>query len=727
MNIRLHRLKTVDDTGANLEDLQQRFSSRLVWLVGVAGGLVALFGFVAQPINYEMLGLAAFTIIVAFLAGYWNDTRARLARALMMAGIWMAFAAALWTFPQPWLPMLALPIIFAGGSLLPAGDVLSAGIALATVLGMTHVAGREYPLIAWSLAILFSLWLARLDRRNLVGALSLAWEMQRRTDEALSETRDHQAELKSVMKSLELATYQLESANRHLSIARRQAEEARHTKEQFAANISHELRTPLNVILGFSEMMYMSPEVYGDVRWPMSLRQDVYQIYRNSRHLLTLIDDVLELSRFELAGFSLNKERTDLARLLDNAIEIVGGLFRNRATQLVLEVEPDLPALDVDRTRVRQVMINLLTNARKHADSGVIRVLAKRVGGEVMVSVVDNGPGIPPDKLPFVFDAFYQADASLRREQGGVGLGLAISKRFVEAHDGRIWVDSEVGAGTAFHFSLPVPEGGMHTLYPRVTAMSPATAQEPRQPRIVVLDPDPTVGALVRRHVANCEVVQAEDLIGLAAAAAADQPCLVLVNSAPRAEDPASSVPGSALPNSAQQLPAGDSTVFLECSLPSRAWITRDLAVTDCLTKPVTAEQLYRELDQAGDVHDILIVDDDRGLGQLVERMLAARNCGYRVRIALDGAEGIEAMRTARPDLVFLDLAMPVMNGFQVLDELKRDPALAKIPVVLLTVTSYAEDALREHGSRLVLHRPGGLRLTEVLRCVQAVASALSA
>lgn len=707
-----------NDAGANLDDLQQRFTGSLVWLAGAASAAVALLGLAARPVNYDMLGVAAFAIIVVFLVAYWNDSRPMLARVAMMVGWWIVFGISLWAFPQEWLPMLALPMIFACGSLLPAGDLASAAVASACVFGLTQTNARDYPLVGFTLAALFAVGLARLDRRNLLGALNLAWEMQRRTGEALAETRDRQAELKSVMKSLELATYQLESANRHLSIARQQAEEARRTKEQFAANISHELRTPLNVILGFSEMMYMSPEVYGDIRWPVSLRQDVYQIYRNSRHLLNMIDDVLELSRFELAGFSLRKERTDLAQLLANAIDIVGGLFRNRSTRILLEVEPGLPEVDVDRTRVRQVVINLLTNARKHADSGTIHVTARSADGEVVISVADNGPGIQSDKLPFVFDAFYQTDASLRREQGGVGLGLAISKRFVEAHNGRIWVESEVGVGTTFHFSLPVPAGGTHTLYPRVTD-TPAPAQSARQPRIVVLDPDPAVGALVRRHVAGCEVVQAEDATELPEAMQTDQPCLVIANTAPQKHPSETEI---ALP-----FASGVTPLFLECSLPSRAWITRDLAVTDCLTKPVTAEHIYREVDQTGDIRDILIIDDDRGFGQLVERMLAARQRDYRVRIALDGAEGIHAMRDSAPDLVFLDLAMPVMDGFQVLEELRADPALSGIPVVLLTVTSYAEDSLRKHGSRIVLRRPGGLRLTEALQCIQGIASTLTA
>jgi CheY-like chemotaxis protein len=164
---------------------------------------------------------------------------------------------------------------------------------------------------------------------------------------------------------------------------------------------------------------------------------------------------------------------------------------------------------------------------------------------------------------------------------------------------------------------------------------------------------------------------------------------------------------------------------IIECSLPSREWVASDLAVTACLTKPVTAQQLLAEIEKLGDVHKILVVDDDRGFCQLVERMLEASGRGFEVQRAYDGADGLLMMRAGRPDLVLLDLIMPGTDGFQVLEEMRRDPALLGIPVVLLTVTGYAEDALMQRGSQVVVHRPDGLRLAEVLRCLRALIGVL--
>jgi CheY-like chemotaxis protein len=165
-------------------------------------------------------------------------------------------------------------------------------------------------------------------------------------------------------------------------------------------------------------------------------------------------------------------------------------------------------------------------------------------------------------------------------------------------------------------------------------------------------------------------------------------------------------------------------TTLVECSLPSRSWIAADLRVAGCLTKPVSAEQIQAEIGRIGGASDVLVVDDDRGFAQLIERILAAGPKPIRARIAYDGQEGLAAMRERAPDLVFLDLAMPVLNGFQVLDAMEQETSLSGIPVVLLTVTSYAEDVLREHGCRITVDRPGGVNLRAALRYLRAIADA---
>jgi signal transduction histidine kinase len=205
--------------------------------------------------------------------------------------------------------------------------------------------------------------------------------MQQRADHLLELVRNRQVELSRLLKSLDLTNVLLHRTQRELIAARKREEEMRLLKEQFAANVSHELRTPLNLIVGFSEVMCLSSEVYGNVDWPPALRQDIYQIYRSSHHLLEMIDDILDLSRFEMVGFALNKEPTPLEPLLREAVEMVKGFLSRRPVHLEAKIAPELPALEIDRIRVRQVLLNLLTNAQRFTEEGTIRLEAKRADG----------------------------------------------------------------------------------------------------------------------------------------------------------------------------------------------------------------------------------------------------------------------------------------------------------------------------------------------------------
>jgi len=497
-----------------------------------------------------------------------------------------------------------------------------------------------------------------------------------------------------------------------LVYARRQAEDAQRLKERFAANVSHELRTPLNIILGFSELMALSPEIYGAAAWPPALRRDVHQIYRSSSHLLAMIDDILNLSHFEIAGFTLHREPTSLDALIREALEIAGDLFRDRPVRLEADVEPGLPSLELDRTRLRQVLLNLLSNARRFTERGHVRVTARQAGGEVLVSVSDTGPGIPADKLQPIFDGFYQVDASLSRKQGGTGLGLAICKQFIEVHGGRIWAESREGEGSTFFVALPIPGQGVPTAYLRDAYYGVDPVLPAVRPRVLVIDPDPAVGALLGRRLENYEVVVAPNPASATPQLEEFRPQVVVCNGAPGRE-------GLVWP----ELPA--SVAVIQCSLPSHAWLAEDLAVLASLNKPVTAERLLSELGKLSAAGHVLIVDDDRGFVQLVHRMLEGSG-EYHVRHAYDGERGLAAMAERRPDVVLLDLMMPQMDGFELLQAMRGQSALADVPVILLTASSFAEDTLRRHNGRLLVQRGEGFGSGEVLRCLQAIIGALA-
>ena len=596
-----------------------------------------------------MLGTAAFSL---------RRVHALAARWLLLAGATAILVASMWLLPAPWLPMLALPIIFTGSMLVGGSELGAAAVTLATASWLNQGWQRHYDLVALTAVLALSVVLARLAVYTLYEALQWAWTMQQRADELLEQTREHRAELARTLKSLELAYAVQSRTQQDLVFARRKAEEAQRLKERFAANVSHELRTPLNIILGFSELMALSPEIYGLVDWPPALRRDVHQIYHSSSHLLAMIDDILDLSHFEVAGFTLHREPTSPDVLVREVVEIAGDLFRDRPVRLEVDLEPELPCLDLDRTRLRQVLLNLLSNARRFTERGQVRLTARQAGGEVVISVSDTGPGIPADRLQFIFDEFYQVDASLSRKHGGTGLGLAICKQFVEIHGGRIWVESQEGEGSAFFVGLPIPgqtaaatylSGAYHGVDPVAAAAGPS---------VLLVDPDPAVGALLGRRLEHYEMIMASDAASAMRHLEEFRPRAVILNSAPGAE-----------PLHLPELPA--SVPVIQCSLPSQAWLTADLPVVASLNKPVTADRLVPELKKLNGANDILVVDDDRGFVQLVHRMLEGGG-QYHVRHAYDGERGLAAMAGQRPDVVLLDLMMPQMDGFELLQAMPR-------------------------------------------------------
>jgi signal transduction histidine kinase/CheY-like chemotaxis protein len=700
----------------NLEELRSQLTGRMALVMMCGSAVSAWYTLTQYPFPLTVFGLSGTLFVLAWGVLKVNPIGPAIARHMLVWGLTVALLLAMWLLATPWLPWLGLILVFVGSMLVPGGGIVSAGAIAVLVVSLTYGGIRPYSSPGLLAALALSATLAWQVVRTLYTALDWAWMMQERADQLLETARDRQGELSRALNSLEKTDWILRRARRELIIARRQAEKARLMKEQFAANVSHELRTPLSLLLGFSEVMHLSPEVYGDIEWPLALRRDVYQIYRNSRHLLAMVNDVLDLSRFEIVGFTLEREPTRLEALLRDVAEIAAYLFRGKPVQLAVKATPGLPELEIDRIRIRQVLFNLLNNAARFTDEGSVRVETTRVDGEVVIAVSDTGPGIPEDRLPHIFEEFYQIDRSLHRKHGGAGLGLAICKHFVEAHGGRIWVESQTGVGSTFRFTLPIP--GQHVPVAHLTMSRPVElCAASTKPLILVVDPDPTVVSLVGRHVETCDVIQVDDPGRVTEATMLHHPEAIVYNVPPEGKAPRADL-------------AGDGSISLpvpiiECSLPSQAWLTNELAVMSCLTKPFSAEMLLREINRLREVHDVLVVDDDRGFCELVERILQTSGRDVTVRQAYDGEDALLAMAQSRPDLLLLDLIMPNVDGFQVLREMERRAELRKVPVVLVTATSYSEDTLANHGGRIVIHRTNGLGIAETLRCLRAVVGVL--
>ena len=649
-----------------------------------------------------------------------KDRFLRLASFSLMCCILAAIVSAVLTFGWSGFSYLfALPVIFA--SVLFSQTVfllVSATVGvLALTLGTAHM--RVAPFSAEMTLPILTLMLITLASSLSVRNLYIAVEgFQREYERARRNEQmalDQQAELRRSLKALDEATYRLERLRYALALARDQAEEARRLKQQFAQTISHELRTPLNLIVGFTELMAQSPEHYGGPLPPPYLR-DLSIVHRNAHHLQALVNDVLDLARIEAAQVSVVPEETDLKALVQEAAETMRSLIEARGLALHLHIEPNLPRLWIDPTRIRQVIFNLLNNAARFTDQGSITVQVYRQDEMIIIAVADTGAGIAPEAISRIFQEFQQLDGTTRRRHGGAGLGLAISRRFVELHGGRIWVESEVGKGSTFYFSLPIArqdlmtETNGHEL--KTSRLLPAESAEERI--LLAVTSSPAAATLLARYVRDCRTVIVKDLQRAQRAAKQLLPQGIVIdttNHKMNAQDLQELAQAWGLPR----------TSFIACPLPGEEPLRQHLAVDGYLVKPVSLESLWNILRQFGEgIDKVLVVDDDRDFVRLMRRMLSDPIRRHQVIGAYSGQEGLTLVGRYQPDLVLLDLMLPDIDGFQVIERIRANPAWQRIPIVVVSAREEPEgyEALR---GTLLITKTDGLTPGEIVQWVQEV------
>jgi signal transduction histidine kinase/CheY-like chemotaxis protein len=496
----------------------------------------------------------------------------------------------------------------------------------------------------------------------------------------------------------------VEDRTREVEEKSRELELASQHKSEFLANMSHELRTPLNAIIGFSEVL--TERMFGE----LNERQEEYlhDILSSGRHLLSLINDILDLSKVEAGRMELELGRFSLAEALENGLTMLRERAGNHGIELRLEVDPAIDEVEADERKVKQIVFNLLSNAVKFTpDGGQVDLSARIVDGVLTVAVRDTGIGIAPEEQARVFEEFRQAGQPAPRQQEGTGLGLALVKRFVELHGGEIRLESEIGAGSTFTFTLPralrpapapsepVPDPAIEPPPGAISAPSPNGAT-PR-PTVLVVEDDPASVSLLTLHLgaADFEVAVAGDgASGLELARRLRPRCIVLDIMLPGLD-------GWDVLARAKDDPVLQGIPIVVVSMLDERGKGFALGAADYLLKPISAVALLATIERVARPPErpatLLVVDDDLLAIELMRVSLEPE--GYSLLTASGGAEAIELARRALPNLIILDLVMPEVNGFTVVEELRADPRTAEIPIVVLTSkTMTAEDKARLNG-----------------------------
>ncbi|MCV6637133.1 response regulator [Candidatus Albibeggiatoa sp. nov. NOAA] len=508
---------------------------------------------------------------------------------------------------------------------------------------------------------------------------------------------EQQLQTQKALASSQEKSQQLEQQSIELGQALEAAEQATKAKSVFLANMSHELRTPLNAIIGYSELLYEEfEEDEVDEYLP-----DLEKIISSGEHLLGIINSILDISKIETGKMELYLEHFQASQMLHSVASAIKPVIDKNQNTLKLTEQNNLGIMYADLTKVRQILFNLLSNAAKFTEKGDIQlnVLRERIDDEsvIVFRVIDEGIGMKPDQIETLFKPFTQADASITRRYGGTGLGLTICLEFAHMMGGDIKVESELGKGTTFIVSLPAEVNQPQVPYKPRQSVKDFPAMQPTESNaklILVIDDEAETRFLISEHLQKLGyqvVVAASGKEGLNLARKLHPEAITLDVMMPETD-------GWTVLSQLKSDPNLKHIPVIMLSMmddPQKGYM---LGATDYLSKPINRETLVQALEKCGfdgnKKATILVAEDNEMTRMMMQQTLERLGC--EVLLAENGQVALDLLEKHTPDLILLDLMMPIVDGFSFAERLRQQPEWCKIPIIVLTAKDLSSKERRQ-------------------------------